>query len=43
MRRIGRDFTDTARGDADPVSFQQGQETYDALPPVNPPRRHRRR
>ncbi|GAA5048393.1 hypothetical protein [Streptomyces similanensis] len=43
MRRIGREFTDTARGDADTTSFQQGQEAYDALPPVNPPRRSRRR
>ncbi|MFE1909630.1 hypothetical protein [Streptomyces anandii] len=43
MRRIGREFSDTAKNDADAVSFQQGQDTYDALPPVNPPRRNRRR
>ncbi|MFF4932275.1 hypothetical protein ACFY2H_25840 [Streptomyces griseofuscus] len=43
MRRIGREFTDTARSDADTASFQHGQQTYDALPPVNPPRRNRRR
>ncbi|MYX44100.1 hypothetical protein GTW59_23975 [Streptomyces sp. SID89] len=43
MRRIGREFTDTARSDADTASFQQGQEAYDALPPINHPRRNRRR
>ncbi|MCP9945824.1 hypothetical protein LUX12_15135 [Streptomyces somaliensis] len=43
MRRIGREFDNTARTDADAASFQQGQEAYDALPPINPPRRNRRR
>ncbi|MDT6988475.1 hypothetical protein ACFSUJ_17265 [Streptomyces lusitanus] len=43
MRRIGREFTEIAQGDADAASFQQGQEAYDALPPVNPPRRRNRR
>ncbi|WP_405466115.1 hypothetical protein OG783_23670 [Streptomyces jietaisiensis] len=43
MRRIGREFDNTARNDADAASFQHGQQTYDALPPINPPRRNRRR
>ncbi|GGX93019.1 hypothetical protein [Streptomyces anandii] len=43
MRRIGREFSDTAKNDTDAASFQQGQDTYDALPPVSPPRRNRRR
>ncbi|GAA2541460.1 MULTISPECIES: hypothetical protein [Streptomyces] len=43
MRRIGREFAETAQGDTDAASFQQGQEAYDVLPPVNPPRRRNRR
>ncbi|MET9825110.1 hypothetical protein ABZ038_26500 [Streptomyces sp. NPDC006349] len=43
MRRIGREFTDSAHNDADAASFQQGQQAYDALPAINPPRRNRRR
>ncbi|MFF8030924.1 hypothetical protein [Streptomyces sp. NPDC016626] len=43
MRRIGREFADAAQNDADAASFQQGQQAYDALPPINPPRRNRRR
>jgi hypothetical protein len=43
MRRIGREFANTAQNDADAASFQHGQQEYDALPPVNPPRRNRRR
>lgn len=43
MRRIGAEYDDTARTENDAASFQRGQEAYDALPPVNPPRRGRRR
>jgi hypothetical protein len=43
MRRIGREFDNTAQSDADAASFQHGQQSYDALPPINPPRRNRRR
>ncbi|MFE0362641.1 hypothetical protein [Streptomyces griseoaurantiacus] len=43
MRRIGREFDNTARSDADAASVQHGQQSYDALPPVSPPRRNRRR
>ncbi|MDX3364052.1 hypothetical protein [Streptomyces sp. ME02-6978.2a] len=43
MRRIGREFDNTARSDADAASFQHGQQSYDALPAINPPRRNRRR
>lgn len=34
MRRIGRQYSDTARTDTDAKSFQQGQQEYDSIPPV---------
>ncbi|MFF9347515.1 hypothetical protein [Streptomyces sp. NPDC014734] len=43
MRRIGREYSDTARTDNDAASFQRGQEAYDAIPPIKTPRRNRRR
>ncbi|KOG83102.1 MULTISPECIES: hypothetical protein [Streptomyces] len=43
MRRIGREYDNTATGERDAASFQAGQEAYDALPPISPPRRNRRR
>ncbi|MFB7370242.1 hypothetical protein ACFC0D_10410 [Streptomyces sp. NPDC056222] len=42
MRRIGREYTDTATSDADAASFQQGQDAYDAIPPIKPARNRRR-
>ncbi|MBK3590308.1 hypothetical protein JHN49_44440, partial [Streptomyces sp. MBT57] len=41
MRRIGREYDNTATGETDAASFQRGQESYDALPPIKPPRRNR--
>ncbi|MFD4946187.1 hypothetical protein ACFWNT_27525 [Streptomyces sp. NPDC058409] len=43
MRRIGREYSDTARTDSDAASFQRGQDAYDAIPPIKAPRRNRRR
>ncbi|MFC9799501.1 hypothetical protein ACFWGE_07505 [Streptomyces bacillaris] len=43
MRRIGREYDATATGETDAASFQAGQESYDALPPIKTPRRNRRR
>ncbi|MEE1794965.1 hypothetical protein PUR28_30025 [Streptomyces sp. BE308] len=43
MRRIGREYDNTATGETDAASFQRGQESYDALPPIKTPRRNRRR
>ncbi|WP_406251342.1 hypothetical protein [Streptomyces cyaneofuscatus] len=43
MRRIGREYDATATGEKDAASFQAGQESYDALPPIKTPRRNRRR
>ncbi|MCS0638746.1 hypothetical protein NX801_24435 [Streptomyces sp. LP05-1] len=43
MRRIGREYMNGASTEADAASFQQGQDAYDALPPINPPRRNQRR
>ncbi|MGW7095777.1 hypothetical protein [Streptomyces sp. NPDC054874] len=43
MRRIGREYDATATGERDAASFQAGQESYDALPPIKSPRRNRRR
>ncbi|MFB7546051.1 hypothetical protein [Streptomyces sp. NPDC056154] len=43
MRRIGREYSDTARTDNDAASFQDGQNAYDAIPPINPVRRNQRR
>ncbi|MDT0462783.1 MULTISPECIES: hypothetical protein [Streptomyces] len=43
MRRIGREFSNSANGDADAASFQQGQDSYDAIPAIPRPRRNRRR
>ncbi|WP_097922143.1 hypothetical protein [Streptomyces sp. wa1063] len=43
MRRIGREYDATATGERDAASFQAGQESYDALPPIKTPRRNRRR
>lgn len=43
MRRIGREYDATATGEMDAASFQRGQESYDALPPIKTPRRNRRR
>ncbi|MFB7913483.1 hypothetical protein [Streptomyces sp. NPDC056061] len=43
MRRIGREYSDTARTDNDAASFQRGQDAYDAIPPIKTPRRNRRR
>ncbi|MEU5163525.1 hypothetical protein AB0G74_28470 [Streptomyces sp. NPDC020875] len=34
MRRIGRQYSDTARTDTDAASFQRGQQEYDSIPPV---------
>jgi hypothetical protein len=42
MRRIGREFSSTSNGTTDAASFQQGQESYDAVPPIPRPRRKRR-
>ncbi|MEV8404373.1 hypothetical protein AB0R12_00830 [Streptomyces niveus] len=43
MRRIGREYTNTARSDSDAASFQHGQGAYDAIPPIKPAHRNRRR
>ncbi|WP_405676836.1 hypothetical protein OG292_19555 [Streptomyces sp. NBC_01511] len=43
MRRIGREYADAARSDSDAASFQHGQGVYDAMPPIKPERRNRRR
>jgi hypothetical protein len=43
MRRISREFDSTASGENDAASFQQGQETYNALPPAYSRRGNRRR
>ncbi|MER8257955.1 hypothetical protein [Streptomyces albidoflavus] len=43
MRRIGRQYDATATTDADAASFQHGQQTYDAIPPIKRPRRNQRR
>ncbi|MGW6650820.1 hypothetical protein AMK23_11010 [Streptomyces sp. CB02130] len=43
MRRIGREYDAHATGETDAASFQRGQESYDALPPIKTPRRNRRR
>ncbi|MCK8680222.1 hypothetical protein [Streptomyces lichenis] len=43
MRRIGREYMNGASTEADAASFQQGQEGYDAVPPIKPPRRNQRR
>ncbi|MFI9056954.1 hypothetical protein ACIGXQ_20890 [Streptomyces anulatus] len=43
MRRMGREYDATATGERDAASFQAGQESYDALPPIKTPRRNRRR
>ncbi|MFF9841613.1 hypothetical protein [Streptomyces sp. NPDC013740] len=42
MRRIGREYTNTASTDADAASFQQGQNAYDAIPPTKPARNSRK-
>lgn len=42
MRRIGREFSNTANGDSDAASFQSGQESYDSIPPI-PRGRNRRK
>ncbi|MEV7482089.1 hypothetical protein [Streptomyces halstedii] len=43
MRRIGREYDATATTETDAASFQRGQDAYDAIPPVKPVRRNRRR
>ncbi|MEU5804772.1 hypothetical protein ABZ773_30555 [Streptomyces sp. NPDC047804] len=43
MRRIGREYSNTAQTDNDAASFQRGQDAYDAIPPIKPARRNRRR
>ncbi|MGW3916079.1 hypothetical protein ACWEBX_31880 [Streptomyces sp. NPDC005070] len=42
MRRIGREFSNTANGDTDAASFQHGQESYDSVPPIPRGRNHRK-
>ncbi|MEC3998009.1 hypothetical protein VSR01_32795 [Actinacidiphila sp. DG2A-62] len=43
MRRISREFDNTAQNEGDAASFQQGQEAYNALPPAYSKRRGNRR
>ncbi|MEW2123123.1 hypothetical protein AB0891_05290 [Streptomyces sp. NPDC007259] len=43
MRRIGREYDATATTETDAASFQRGQDAYDAIPPIKPARRNRRR
>jgi hypothetical protein len=43
VRRIAREYEATATSDADAASFQQGQDTYNALPPAYSRRGNRRR
>jgi hypothetical protein len=43
VRRIAKEFDATAASDGDVASFQQGQDTYNALPPAYPTRRGRHR
>ncbi|WP_435130357.1 hypothetical protein [Actinacidiphila sp. bgisy144] len=43
VRRIAREYDDTAQNDADAASFQHGQDAYNALPPAYRTRRGNRR
>ncbi|MGW5969992.1 hypothetical protein [Streptomyces sp. NPDC055186] len=43
LRRITRQLGETGMSGDDRTSFEQGRESYDAIPPVSPPRRRNRR
>ncbi|WP_046506429.1 hypothetical protein [Streptomyces odonnellii] len=43
MNRIVRQMERDGLANADWDSFRNGQQEYDAIPPINPPRRNRRR
>ncbi|MFF1275050.1 hypothetical protein ACFVZC_16780 [Streptomyces marokkonensis] len=43
VRRINRQIGESGMNGDDRASFEQGRAAYDALPPVNPPRRRNRR
>ncbi|MEU7381583.1 hypothetical protein AB0A91_16580 [Streptomyces sp. NPDC042207] len=43
VNRINRQIGTADMSDNDRASFEQGRQSYDAIPPVNPKRRTRRR
>lgn len=43
VRRITRQIGASGLSESERTSFEQGRDAYDAIPPVNPPRRRNRR
>ncbi|MET7364498.1 hypothetical protein ABZS61_01480 [Streptomyces sp. NPDC005566] len=41
--RINRQLGNTSLSDSDRDAFKQGKDAYDAIPPIKPARRNRRR